>query len=233
MGLQLNRKTVERSTAITAGLVAIGLYIVAYQFPMWTFTLHAPQYPDGLELVLHLDHLEGDVSEINGLNHYIGMAKLEEAAQFERAYSHWGIGLLGLLVGGGILMAGMRIRWYVLGAAAAFPVAFCADQYYWLYRFGNNLDPTAPINIPAFTPTMFGTGKIGQFETVAGPAVGFWLSVAAFGVLVLAWLVPRVWAAVKSGDESSEPDEQDQATPLSPRRQSSETAQPREARAAE
>ncbi|MFB6375077.1 MAG: hypothetical protein ABEN55_18600, partial [Bradymonadaceae bacterium] len=162
--MNVDRQTVERTTAIAAGLCAVGVYIVAYQWPM--FTLHAPQYPEGLDLVLYLDHLEGDVSEINGLNHYIGMAKLGEAAQLEKAYSHWGIGLLCLLVGGGIWQAGWRVRWYVLTVAAAFPVVFCIDQYYWLYRFGHHLDPRAPINIDPFTPSMFGTGKIRDVRDV-------------------------------------------------------------------
>lgn len=199
--MSFDRQIIERTTAVAAGLCAIGLYIVAYQWPMWTFTLHAPQYPEGLDLVLYLDHLEGDVSEINGLNHYIGMAKLDEAAQFEKAYSHWGIGLLCLMIAGGIWKAGWRVRWYVLGVAAAFPVAFCLDQYYWLYRFGNNLDPTAPINIDPFTPSMFGTGKIGQFETEAGPTTGFWLAVAAVGVLFVAWLIPRLYSMIGPVDE--------------------------------
>lgn len=215
MNWNLNRQTVERSTAIAAGLAAIALYVVAYPLPMWTFTLHAPQYPEGLDLILHLSHLEGDIQEINGLNHYIGMGKLQEAAQLERAYAHWGVGLVCALVAGGILYARGRIRWYVLAPALAFPVVFCADQYYWLYRFGHNLDPRAPIEIPPFTPTMFGRGQIGQFETTAGPTTGFWLLVAAFGVLAIAWLIPRLlfWKSSETESDASTPESSEAAEP--------------------
>ena len=40
----------------------------------------------------------GDVHEIDMLNHYIGMGHLAEAAQFERHYAAWGVGLVALLV---------------------------------------------------------------------------------------------------------------------------------------
>ena len=38
----------------------------------------------------YINHLEGDVQEIDGLNHYIGMRPLGEAAQLERTISMFG-----------------------------------------------------------------------------------------------------------------------------------------------
>ena len=67
------------------------LLVISMFLPYWSLTLHAPQYPQGLTVTAYVNHLEGDVSEIDGLNHYIGMRKLDEAAQFEKQVSLYGI----------------------------------------------------------------------------------------------------------------------------------------------
>src|SRR6476661_139139 len=45
-------------------------------FPMWQIQLDAPQYPEGLVLLIYAGKLGGNVDIINGLNHYIGMKTL-------------------------------------------------------------------------------------------------------------------------------------------------------------
>jgi nitrous oxidase accessory protein len=187
-------------TALALTAAAAGLYALAYQLPFWKFTLHAPQYPDGLNLVIYLDHLGGRVREINGLNHYIGMAKLQNAAQFERAFAPWGVALVALLSAGFVIFGGRKTKWLALAPAAALPLGFIGDTFYWLYRFGHNLSPRAPIEFPSFTPSMFGAGKIGQFSTVAGPGVGFWLTLVAFGLIAGAlWLKHTYESPGRSG----------------------------------
>src|SRR5262245_55551476 len=70
----------------TLALGLAGLLLAASIYlPYWKMTLLAPQYPDGLRVQAHLDRLTGDVREIDGLNHYIGMRPLGEAAAFERS----------------------------------------------------------------------------------------------------------------------------------------------------
>jgi hypothetical protein len=180
-----------RGIAIGSALAAATLYVISFFQPYWQVTLLAPQYPDGLTVEIFLDHLTGDVREIDGLNHYIGMAPLGEAAQFERSIAGWAIGGLSVLV---VAAALFRYRILTIGAALAtitFPLAFMADSFYWLYTFGNNLDPRAPINLDPFTPTLLGQGKVGQFETFAGPQLGFWLAVAAAILTTVSWLLVR------------------------------------------
>ena len=57
------------------------LLIISIFFPYWNMKLEAPQYPKCLFVTAYVNRLEGDVKEIDGLNHYIGMRPLEEAAQ--------------------------------------------------------------------------------------------------------------------------------------------------------
>jgi hypothetical protein len=79
-------------------VAAAVLIIVSIFLPYWSLVLHAPQYPQGLVVHAYLDRLEGDVQEIDGLNHYIGMRPLGEAAQLEKSISIFAIVALALLV---------------------------------------------------------------------------------------------------------------------------------------
>ena len=135
---------------------------------------------------------EGDVKEINGLNHYIGMRPLEQAAAFERAASVWLIVAMVLLVEGA---AFIHTRWAVLLAIPAvfFPVGFLVDLQFWLHTFGQGLDPEAPLSssVKPFTPTLLGEGGIGQFKTYATAGWGLWLAAASSCFTVVAFYFHR------------------------------------------
>jgi len=57
-------------------LLAAVLLVVSIFMPYWKMTLHAPQYPKGLSVQTYVNRMVGDVKEIDGLNHYIGMRPL-------------------------------------------------------------------------------------------------------------------------------------------------------------
>ena len=83
-------------------LLAAVLTAAIYLFPLWTLTMFAPQYPDGLRLDIYSYKLEGgnngqDVKEINLLNHYIGMKDLAEQDFTEFKWMPFVVGALGLL----------------------------------------------------------------------------------------------------------------------------------------
>ncbi len=63
------------------------LLLISIFLPYWHMELRAPQYPDGLYVTAYVNRLTGDVKEIDGLNHYIGMRPLEDAAKLERMLS--------------------------------------------------------------------------------------------------------------------------------------------------
>lgn len=175
------------SSTLFLGGAAI-LIIVSIFLPYWSLVLHAPQYPQGLVVHAFLNHLEGDVQEIDGLNHYIGMRPLGEAAQFEKSISIFAIGALGLLVLAAIFI---HSPWSALLTLPAIllPAVFLADLYYWLNNFGQNLDPNAALSnaIKSFTPTILGEGFIGQFRTVAYADFGLLIASAA-SILILVGL---------------------------------------------
>lgn len=161
------------------------LLLISLFLPWWQLKLEAPQYPAGLYVHAYVNHLQGDVGEIDGLNHYIGMRPLNEAAEFERTISI--IGIIGLTL---LILAAVFVhnRWAALLTLPALllPAIFLIDLQYWLANFGQNLDPTAPLSssVKPFVPRVLGRSKIAQFGTIATPGPGLWLAIVA-SVLIL------------------------------------------------
>ncbi|MEQ9617117.1 MAG: hypothetical protein RLN60_03685 [Phycisphaerales bacterium] len=168
-------------------LVARILLLVSLFLPYWHMELQAPQYPDGLHMTAYLNALTGDVAEIDGLNHYIGMRSLYEAAELERSI---GVFLMIAFVVMLEFAASIHTRWAALLVAPVvfFPAVFLIDLQLWMRHFGLNLDPHAPLSsaVEPFVPTALGKGGIGQFVTVATPGAGLLLAVAASLVLIAA-----------------------------------------------
>lgn len=188
------------------------LIIISIFLPYWSLVLHAPQYPRGLVVHAYVNHLEGDVSEIDGLNHYIGMRPLGEAAQLERSISIFAISALALLVLAAIFI---HSPWAALLSLPAIllPIVFLADLYFWLSNFGQNLDPNAALSnaIEPFTPAILGEGVIGQFKTVAYADFGLLMaSAASILILVGLYLQRRAYKplveAQANGEEANNDD---------------------------
>lgn len=178
-------------------LIAAVLLIASIAFPYWGLVLEAPQYPGGLQMRVFVNYMTGDedptldeVSEIDGLNHYIGMKSLYEAAAFERSIAIPGIIIMVIALG---VTAFVRRRWiWVLALPAiVFPFVFLGDLAYWLNNYGQNLDPYAPLSsaIQPFTPPLIGEGVIGQFKTVAYVDTGWFIAVGAAGAVGVALLI--------------------------------------------
>lgn len=167
-------------------LLAAAALVVSPRFPYWNMKLNAPQYPKGLSLAIYPDRVGGDVDEIDGLNHYIGMRKIATAAVTERQVGIPAIRLLAIALA---IAAVCRSRWAVLLVVPAilFPPVFLADLYWWLRDSGLGLDPRAPLSssIKPFVPQFLGSGKIAQFRTDAWLGLGCYLSLFAAGASVL------------------------------------------------
>lgn len=173
------------------GLAALLLLISVFT-PYWRMVLHAPQYPGGLEVQAYLNRIEGDVHEIDGLNHYIGMRPLAEAAELEKTMSIAGVVVLALLI---LAAVTIHTRWAAVAALPAllFPALFLADLGWWLRNFGTNLDPKAPLSssIDPFVPPVLGRGFVGQFATDALPDVGLILAAIASGIILVGLVLHR------------------------------------------
>ncbi len=174
----------ERRRPIWLFAAASVLLAVSVLLPYWRLNLAAPQYPDGLTVNVFVNRMEGDVRELEGLNHYVGLPGFDEGAQAERQ-----IAVAGIAAMVGLLVAGILIhnRWVLAFTVPAlvFPLVFLADLQYWLWRYGHDLDPAAPFAdaVGEFTPPVLGPAEIAQFDTVALPHVGLIFAFAASGLV--------------------------------------------------
>jgi hypothetical protein len=174
-------------------LLTISLFV-----PYWSLTMKAPQYPQGLKATLFINRVEGDVEEIDGLNHYLGMPSLNEGGKIERQISFLAVVVMASLVLAAVLV---HNRWAAVLALPAiiFPILFLADLKYILYTYGHSIDPHSALGqaIKPFTPPILGEGKIGQFVTLAEWGPGLYLTMAASLLVILGlYLHRRAYRAV-------------------------------------
>ncbi len=184
---ELWEKERKRFLMPTIILVAAAIILfISIFFPYWKITLFAPQYPDGLEASMYVNRLSGDVSEIDGLNHYIGMKPLGEAAVLERTLSVFIIIGIALLIAGAVYVHS-PFALFLCIPAVLYPVFFLADLYFWMRTFGTNLNPHAPLSkaIKPFVPPILGEGKIAQFSTIATWEAGLYMSIAASVLIII------------------------------------------------
>lgn len=146
--------------------------------PIWQIILEAPQFPEGLKLYIWLDELSGEseqiIQNINILNHYIGMQAIEPDSIKELKYFPIVISVLILI---GIVLVFVN-KWPFYLSFSILLVALSAigvyDFYLWLYDFGHNLDPDAPIEIPgmSYMPPVIGEKDLLNFRAKSYPHFG-------------------------------------------------------------
>lgn len=169
---------------------AVVLSVAAFM-PLWTMVLHAPQYPGGLKLTAYGTDMRGDLDEINVLNHYVGVAAIDPATVLELRLFPFAMSLLvALVVLAAFVAQERKLRIAVMALTWSAPVAMLMDLQFWLYRYGHDLNPEAPVRVEPFTPRVVGTTNVIQFQSETMVAAGFWLMVVA-ALLVTAgpWLL--------------------------------------------
>jgi nitrous oxidase accessory protein len=172
----------SRLIVLVAALALVALYFV----PLWHIALEAPQFPEGLGLLIEIDTIVGenphDLQNINGLNHYIGMKPIQPDSIPELRWMPW---ILAGLIGWGVLAAALGRRWMIcvwFGLLTLAAVAGMADFYVWGHDYGHNLDAErAIIKVPGMTyqPPLIGSKKLLNFTATSLPALGGWIAIAA------------------------------------------------------
>lgn len=176
--------------------VAALLVLPALLVPLWTLTLYSNQFPDGLELKIYSSKLEGaksanrdDLREVNSLNHYIGMRELREDDFTEFKWIPFVLGAFVLLMLRGAVLGKMSMVVDLFVMFAYFGLFSLWSFYHKLYVYGHQLDPTAAIKVPPFTPPMFGHHTLANFEVYSYPAWGsFAMALVPLLLLAAMWL---------------------------------------------
>ncbi|MEK7240032.1 MAG: hypothetical protein AAB224_05545 [Gemmatimonadota bacterium] len=194
-------KSARLLVAVAAMLMSLG-----YVLPLWRIDLIAPQYPEGLGILIKVNTVVGvkeqDLNSINNLNHYIGMQRIEPDAIPELRYMP---AILGGLIVTALLVAALGRRRILYGWAvvlAAVQVGGLYDYWKWGYDYGHNLDmDTAIIKIPDMTyqPPLIGSKQLLNFTATSWPAPGGWaLVVASVLVGIAVWKTYRPAAPAPS-----------------------------------
>lgn len=179
---------------ILIAVAAIAMTLLLTQ-PIWVIYLMAPQYPEGLELHIFHDRFTGNVDQINGLNHYIGMSTIHNEMFPEFAIMRY---VIGALVIWGVLAALIGRRWSLaswLFGLLAFVIWAMWDMYSWGWNYGHKLDPHAAIKIEgmAYQPPLFGHKKLLNFDAWSFPDVGGWVLFVSITLAVLVFLYEWKW----------------------------------------
>ncbi len=180
--------------------------VLAFTAPLWRISMRAPQYPKGLYLDVYAHKLDGgnqgrDIQEINTLNHYIGMRKIDRAEMSELDWIPFALAALALLALRCAAIGNVRML-VDLVVVTSFVAAYSMARFvYKLYVFGHNLDPKAPLTVEPFTPAIFGKKQIANFYTESYPQLGtLYVTIFVTGVVAItAWhLIAGRLAAVRA-----------------------------------
>lgn len=164
---------------------------LTFTAPLWRIELHAPQYPSGLTLDVYAHTVEGGnhgqhLREINTLNHYIGMHKIDRAELSDLDWIPFALGAIALL---SLRCAAIgKVRDLVdVVVIVGYVTVFAFGRFaYKMYAYGHSLDPDAPVKVAPFTPPLFGSKQIANFTSTSLPQLGtFYVGVFATGALIL------------------------------------------------
>ncbi len=164
----------SRVLVVVASLL-LGLVFV---LPIWRIALEAPQYPEGIGMLIWVDTVTGvknhDLQNINGLNHYIGMKPIEPDAIPELAVMPWLFGFM-ILLGLAAAATQKRALLYLwVGLFIIVAIGGLADFWYWGYDYGHNLNPEAAIKVPGMTyqPPFIGSKQLLNITSHSWPGLG-------------------------------------------------------------
>lgn len=178
------QKKLSLSSAWTIACSAVVL-VVSIFFPWWGMDFYAPQYPEGLDIVVYPYKMEGKIEIINGLNHYIGMKPFAEETFPELQYLPYIIVGLAAIILIAAIIRSKKFLYVVIGLFGLSGVLGIYDIHRWLKDFGTNLDPMAPIELAPFVPPIFGENTIANFVTYSYFATGSFLMGLAFIILLI------------------------------------------------
>ena len=180
-------------------LIAGGLMISLFIWPMWNITLLAPQYPDGVQMHIHINKIggatPGTLQNINILNHYIGMKKITPESIPELVYMP---PIVIFFIITAVLVALFNKKWmywtWVISLIIILIIGLY-DFYLWEYDYGHTLDPKAPMKFEgeSFQPPLIGRKEIINFTAISMPHIaGYLLGIAVLLGMIATYLRNKI-----------------------------------------
>lgn len=186
----MKQQKLHQLSRLSLLLCAVLLVLVLFQ-PIWQIDLDAPQYPEGLSLLIHANGIKGNVDIINGLNHYIGMKTLHSTDFIEFTLLPYIVVVYALAFLIAAWHGRIRTLRFVLFAFILFGIIAMADFWRWEYNYGHNLDPNAAIIVPgmAYQPPLIGFKQLLNFGAYSFPATGGWFFIAGGLIALLVFIM--------------------------------------------
>lgn len=165
-------KNLPRILMFLGAILLFGVFF----FPIWRISLYAPQYPNGLSMYIWVDQLTdvNALKNINILNHYVGMQMIEPDSIPELKIFPYVIYALAALalIAAFIDKKKVYLMFFVIIVLTG--LAGMYDFYTWLYDYGHNLSPEAPIKVPgqSYQPPLLGSKWLLNFYAESYPHTG-------------------------------------------------------------
>lgn len=166
------------------------MLVLVYFIPIWSISISAPQYPEGLGMKIWINKIIGatpyDLKNINLLNHYIGMQEIVSESIPELLFMPY---VLGYLIFGAFLTELYpKVGMAILGIINLIIVGLVglSDFWRWEYNYGHNLNPEAPIIIEgmAYQPPLLGCKVMLNITACSYPSYGGVILGLSLAVLV-------------------------------------------------
>lgn len=182
-------------------LAAVVLLVGVFLFPLWWIKLEAAQFPGGLQLNIWINKFSGAdgtdkiIQNINILNHYIGMQFIKPDAIPELKYFPYviygmmGLGLISFFINQKWTFGAWSVIMIILGTLGVY------DFYLWMYDYGHNLDPEAPIKVPGmvYMPPLIGEKDLLNFYVKSYPHLGtIFLSLSILCGILATWFKSKI-----------------------------------------
>lgn len=176
----------NRLLILGVGLVLISVYLI----PIWSISIAAPQYPEGLGMQIWINKITGatpyDLKNINLLNHYIGMQEIVSESIPELLFMPYVLGYL--IFGAFITELYPKVGMAILGIINLIIVGLVglSDFWRWEYNYGHNLNPEAPIIVEgmAYQPPLLGCKLMLNITACSYPSYGGIILGLSLAVLV-------------------------------------------------
>lgn len=169
-------------------VIAAFTMLISLFLPWWHLNLIAPQYPEGLPMTIYSYKIDGRIDIINNINHYIGMRWISEDDFAELKIIPVAVGFIIVLA---LISAAIKkawLAWITVGLGGIGGLVGLYDLWYWLRKYGTDLDPMAAIKIDPFIPPIIGTNKLANFVTYTGfNSGGYLLGLGVIMMLIAAW----------------------------------------------
>lgn len=188
----MNNKQLQLASRTILALCGLSLIAVLF-LPLWRIDLVAPQYPEGLRLLIYTHQLAGDVDIINGLNHYIGMKTLHTEDFVEFSVLPYLVGFFALAFVSTAFLGQRKYLYLLLLLFICFGVISMYDFWRWEYNYGHDLQPDAAIVVPgmSYQPPLIGFKQLLNFGAYSFPDVGGWIFIlvgfTTFILVIIEW----------------------------------------------